>query len=522
MQGTDSSNSQATLEDSFTLQPIAVDPQQAIQRAEVDINFLAALCFADHMQYLFPDMFIAMWELLKEKIHLTRDFSKIALGIPRGFAKTTFIKLFIVYCILFTKKSFVLVISYNEDHAQSIIKDVCSMLGNENIVNLFGDFSLNQEINQAGLKVFKFRGRKVILKATGAKGGIRGLNHESHRPDLMIFEDYQRKDDSENEELSKKLYEDMLGTAMKANSPFGCLYLFIANMYPTPGSILKKLKENKDWVKLIVGAIRSDGTSLWEELHPIEQLLREYEEDLNAGVPQVFLAEKLNDETAGIKSGIDITRLPECPFEDDELPQGRAVVIDPAGDNPGADYNGVGLIGLYDGTPVVEDIILGKFNPFELIKTSIILAFNNGCRLICVENIAYQASLLFWFNKVCLDNGIEGFHFMPLNVGGGSKNAKIIAFLRDWQGIGKLGKMQENDKIQPQVYVKKKVRNKMINEVIKFNPIKKNNQDTCLDIGTFAKKVVEQHGDLMYMPYEENMQGMPGAAPRSIEENCLF
>lgn len=514
--------SQGNSEDNGFIEAVLVDPQQAIIKTERDLNFLAALCFAEHMKFLFPDMFIAMWELLKSKIHLFRDFSQLALGIPRGFAKTTLIKLWIVYCVLFTKKSFILVISYNEEHAQSIIKDVCTMLGSANIVQLFGDYTVNGGLNQAGLKTFRFRGRPIILKAVGAKGGIRGLNHEHYRPDLMIFEDYQRKDESENEELSKKLYEDMIGTAMKANSPFGCMYIYVGNMYATPGAILKKLKENPDWISLIVGAITANGESLWEELQPIEMLLNEYEKDLRAGVPQVFLAEKLNDETAGIKAGFDITRFPECPFDSDELPQGRAVVIDPSLDNPTSDYNGVGLIGLYDGTPVVENIILGKFNPMELIKTSIILAFQNGCRLICVENIAYQASLLFWFGKVCYDNGIEGFHFMPLNVGGGSKNAKIISMLRDWQGIGKLGEKVQDQTPKPQMYYKKKVRAMVINEVIKFNPIKKNNQDTCLDVGTFAKKVVEQHGDLMYMPYEAEMQGIPQAAPRTIEENCLF
>lgn len=519
--GIDSLKTEAVEEEyKSDLEPSLADPQEAIKRAELDLDFLAALCFAEHMKYLFPDMFIAMWQLLKDKVHLLRDFSQIALGIPRGFAKTTLIKLWIVYIVLFTRKNFILVISYAEEHAQSIIKDVCTMLSAPNIVQLFGDYQINDEIDQAGLKVFSFRGRKVILKAVGAKGGIRGLNHEHYRPDIMIFEDYQKKAESLNEELSKQLYEDMVGTAMKANSPFGCLYIYVANMYPTPGSILKKLKENSDWISLIVGAIKSDGTSLWEELQPIEQLIAEYEKDLRAGVPQVFLAEKLNDETAGIKSGFDITRFPVCPYELDELPQGRAVVIDPALDNPNSDYNGIGLIGLYDGDPVVEDIVLGKFNPYELIKHALMLAFDNGCRLICVENIAYQASLLFWFSKVCLDNGIEGFHFMPLNVGGGSKNTKIILMLRDWQGLGKLG--ETTDKAVPKIYYKLKVRPLVINEVIKLNPTKKNNQDTCLDIGVLAEKVIEQHRDLMYMPYEENMQTLPGTAPRTAIENCPF
>jgi len=279
-------------------------------------------------------------------------------------------------------------------------------------------------------------------------------------------------------------------------------------MYPTPGSILKKLKNNKDWISFIVGGITSDGKSLWEELQPLDQLLAEYEKDLNANHPEIFLSEVLNDENAGIKAGIDITKIPQFPFDDDELPQGRAIIVDPSLDNPTSDYNGVGLMGLYDGIPVLEQVKLKRYTPFELIKVAIILAMETGTRLICVENIAYQASLLFWFDKVCLDNGIVGFQFMPLNVGGKSKNAKIMSTLKELE--------------KAEIYVKPEVRPLLVNEIIKFNPLKKNNQDTCLDLATFMKKVVEQYGELMTMVYEAEYQMIGNAAPRSIEENCNF
>lgn len=514
IEGIDSSNLDSP--NDYGLVQAPVNPEESIKLAEQDMNWLGALCFPEVMKYLFPPMFIAIWSLLKSKVHLFRDFSKLALGIPRGFAKTTLIKLWIVYCILFTKKSFILVIAYAEDHAQSIIRDACSMLSSPNVIALFGDWELNKIKDQAGLKIFKFRGREIILKAVGAKGGIRGTNEGHKRPDLMIFEDYQKKAESEDEDVAKKLYEEMIGTAMKANSPFGCMYIYVGNMYATPGAILKKLKDNPDWISFIVGAIitnqeTGEAESLWEELHPLEQLVAEYESDLRANCPQVFLAEKLNDETAGIKAGIDITKIPIYPFALDELPQGRAVVIDPSLDNPTSDYNGVGLIGLYDGIPVFEKALLKRYSPLELIKQSLIMAYQNYTRLICVENVAYQSSLLFWFNQVCLDNGITGFIFMPLNVQGKSKNAKIAASLQ------KL--------VKSEILIKPEVRPLVINEIIKFNPLKKNNQDTCLDLLTFADKVVEQHRDLMLMDYELDIEGalLKGkAAPRLESENCLF
>lgn len=503
------------MENNQELDAIEVRNEEAVGLAKTDLNFLSALCLGIHMQFLFPPMFIAIWEFLKERVYLNRDFSQLAIGIPRGFAKTTVVKIWIVYCILFTSRTCIVIVSAIEEHGINIIKDVCDMLDNANIKALFGDWKLNVERDQQACKIMKFRGRRIILGAFGASGSIRGLNIGNDRPDMMIFEDYQKKKDSENEELSNSLYAEMIGTFMKSCSPFGCLFIFVANMYPTPGSILKKLKQNPDWTSFIVGAILSDGTSLWEELQPIKQLIEEYEKDLRAGHPEIFLSEKLNDENAGIKAGIDITKIPTFPFESGELPQGRAIVIDPALDNPNSDYNGIGLIGLFDGIPCLEQVKLGKFTPLELIKQSLILALATGTRLICVENVAYQASLLFWFTKVCQDNGIEGFIFMPLNVGPKSKNAKIGVALRELAGL--------NDKEgKPEIYVKNEVKPLLVNEIIKWNPLKKNNQDTVLDLLTFCKRVLEQYLDLMYMPYEAEVQQVAGAAPRELEDNCVF
>lgn len=486
---------------------VPVNTAAAIAKAEAELNFLGMICFAEHFVYLFPTMYLAIWDFMKSKVHLVRDFSKLAIGIPRGFAKTALMKLWIIYCVLFTTKKFILVISSNEDHAINIIKDVCDILSSVNITNLFGDWKLNAERNQVQSKIFKFRGRRIVLAAMGANGSIRGLNVGLDRPDVMILDDYQTKKESNNETISEELYKELIGTILKANSPFGCLYIFVANMYPTQGSILKKLKNNKDWLSFIVGAILSNGTSLWEQLQPLSQLLDEYEADLNAGHPEIFLSEKLNDETAGIKAGIDITKIEV--FEDEgDLPQGRAIVIDPALDNPTSDYNGIGLVGLYDGKPVLEKVILERFSPLELIKQSLILAFQTGTRLIVVESVAYQASLLFWFSKVCQDNGIEGFHFMPLKIGGGSKNAKIMATLQE------LAKKE--------IALKKEVKPLAVNEIIKFQPLKKNNQDTCLDLLSFMKKVVEQYADLMLMVYEADYQMIQGAAPLTELENSPF
>jgi hypothetical protein len=289
--------------------------------------------------------------------------------------------------------------------------------------------------------------------------------------------------------------------------------LYIGNMYATSGAILKKLKNNDEWLSLIVGAITETGESLWEDLQPLKQLLAEYRSDLKAGVPQVFLAEKLNDENAGIKAGIDITQLPKFPYDPNEIPQARGIVIDPALDNPQSDYNGVGLVGVFDGKPCLEEVELGKFSPLALIKVAIKMAFRTNTRVICVENAGYQASLLFWFTEVINQNNLQdcGFIFQPLDVGLKSKNTKIGDALKSY--------------VATEILVKDEPKMYLTNEIIKWNPGKRNNSDTTLDLLWMSVKIVEQYGPQMLLPFEAEIlsRGSTGLV-RVYEESetCSF
>lgn len=117
----------------------AYEQSQVFELARTSLNFMAALAAPALMKFLFPTIFLQIWNLLVSAVHKTRDFSKLAIGLPRGFGKTTFIKFFILYCILFTSRRYIIVISATEKHAINIITDVCTFLSNPNIRAVFGD-----------------------------------------------------------------------------------------------------------------------------------------------------------------------------------------------------------------------------------------------------------------------------------------------------------------------------------------------------------------------------------------------
>lgn len=480
-----SDSTEATGASAEELPEVAYNRANVEEQAKANLNFLAALAMPGVFTCLYPDILLAAWQLLTEKCELVRDFSKLALGIPRGHAKTTLMKLFILYCILFTNKRFILITAATGGMAENIVADVVDMLDEPNIVQVFGDWRLGIERDTNAVKKFGFRGRNIIIAALGAGGSLRGLNLKNERPDIMLFEDIQDAENAASPDQSRKLLVWMTGTAMKAKSPKGCLTIFVGNMFPDPGCILLKLKKAVDWVSFVVGGLLANGQALWEELQPREQLLAEFRADCELGVPEIFFAEVLNDPEAGKRSGIDLNKLPRNKFYADTMPQGKFITIDLATKKATADQVVINYHEVFDETPVSTHLIVGKFSPLEVIQEAVFLALDKGCPLICVETNGFQGAD-FWFRKVITELGIEGMHIVELKTGGIAKNSRINAWVREMFG----GTYYLHDDVRAQV----------VYQLGNYNPAKTDNLDDILDTCAYARQAIIEHWHILTLP----------------------
>jgi len=462
----------------------AFDSTQISNLCKNSLDFLAGIALPNIFKYFFPPVFIAVWKWLLEYVHKLRDFSQLALGLPRGFGKTMVVKLFILYCILFTQKKFILVLCETTAKAKNIIADVADMLDESNIKRAFGDWRIGIETDTQELKKFGFRGRNIILMGAGVESGIRGITIKNARPDVMIFDDIQSRACAESQTQSDTLEREMYGTAMKAKSPEGCLYLFIANMYPTKHSILRKLKSNPNWIKFIAGGIITGPNgpeSLWEDLQPLNQLMREFENDLESGHPEIFYAEVLNDENAASNNLIDLSKLPELPRQLGDIPAGNFIVIDPSNDKSNSDAVSIGYFEVHNGYPVLETLIDDRLSPGDTIRKSLQLAIENNCRLIVVESNAYQYSLLYWFRFLCEQMQLTGIEFVDVYSGSVNKASRILSMLKGYA--------------KGEIFVSQDCRAAVHLQITQFNPMKRDNIDGILDLLTYAPKVMELYGE---------------------------
>ena len=450
--------------------------------AKQDLDFLAGLIMPLVFKYCFPDVFKkGVWAWLVDYVSQRRTFPQLALGLPRGFAKSTLMKIYLIYCILFTDRQFILIVAATAKLAENILSDVMDMLEEPNIKAVFGDWKLGVEKDTQSLKKFGYRGRNIILATVGAEGSVRGLNIKNQRPDVILMDDIQSRECAESEVQSASLENWMIGTLMKAKSPTGCMFLFVANMYPTKHSILRKLKSNHTWIKFIVGGILADGTSLWEELQPIKQLTAEFENDLAMGHPEIFYSEVLNDENVSANNLIDLSKLPAVPYTEGDISAGNFILIDPATDKLGSDEVSVGYFEVHDAMPHLMKLEEGRFSPGETIRKALAFALTNNCRLIAVEANAYQYSLLYWFEFICQQMGIVGIEAVPIYSGSRSKNARILEMFKAYAN----GEMFAIDEARLVFHM----------QITNFNPMKRDNTDGVLDLMTYAPRVIQEFSE---------------------------
>jgi hypothetical protein len=279
-------------------------------------------------------------------------------------------------------------------------------------------------------------------------------------------------------------------------------------MYPTKWSILRKLKSNSNWIKFITGGILADGSSLWEDLQPVTQLMREYENDVASGHPEIFFAEVLNDETASANNLIDLSKLPALPFEDGDIPAGNYIIIDPASGKINSDAVAIGYFEVYDGYPVLRKLKNARFSPGDTIREALQLALENNCRLIAIESVAYQSTLLYWFRFITEQMGIYGIECVEVYPGGFSKNSRILSMFKALSS--------------GEVFVSEECRSEVFLQILQFNPLKRDNVDDILDLLTYAPKVLEMYGEYVVMSSQLIYQDNSRIEVLPPEVNCSF
>lgn len=412
-------------------QEVNVSTSEAYEKGKADINFFAALAMPEVCVFPLPLFYIAIWQILsnREEVDIGR-LMRFALGLPRGHAKTTFIKVLICWFIVYDKVSFALIICANSELADSLLADIHDILCSNNFTAIYGDWEAGLAIDSADTKKASYHGRAVVLVARGWSSGVRGLNLKNQRPDLIFCDDAQTRKNDESPTERIGLMKELVGTIFKAIAPRGDrLIIYVGNMY-SEECILNKFKNNSRWISMVTGAILSTGLPLWPELFSLEELLESYEHDEQLGMATLWFAEVMNDPKSEAQSLLP-NQLPDCPYQKIDDPDGVFITIDPAGFRKNSDDNVIAVHYKHDNIGYVAATLKGIIDPKELIKNALILAVNHGASLIAVEDVGYQQTLGFWLNHFIKESNITGVFVVPVSPHGRSKESRIRQFIQE-------------------------------------------------------------------------------------------
>lgn len=480
----------------------AYNREEMLTLAKADLDVLAGLALPEVFTLLFPPVFKAIWQLLVDSAEKTED-TKLDIGLPRGFAKTTVVKLYILYLVLFSDKRYILITAANAPKASHILADVKLLLTAPNIKALFGNILIDAESNNTTLLSFTFNGRRINIQSLGAGQDPRGANLSFNRPDVIISDDIQGRADAFSPVLSESLSDWYHASLMLAKSEKGCLFIYIGNMYPTKGCLLAKFRDSPDWISFIAGAILEDGKSIWEEFKSTKAIMRDLDEAVRNNTTHIFFSEILNDSKVSGNVIFDTTKLLiGKPTE----AQGSFIVIDPSGSKPTSNDTAIGLCKVHDGIPYLAELERGIYTPIETITRALDMASRHNVGVVIIENYAYQASLLTWFEYVCRMNGIFGIQCLPINRGTATKNGAITNMF---------GQLQAREiGLYPELV------GEVLSDIVRFNPMTQNNRDDLLDILVYLPlctiKYQNEIRQIIQASYEDLTQlGV-------VENNCDF
>lgn len=413
-------------------QEVSASVIDTYEKGKVDINFFASLCMPSVCIYPLPAFYVAIWYLIasnREEV-LVGKLLRFALGLPRSHAKTTFVKILIVWLIVYDKISFPLLVCSNSDLAEPLLADIHSILCSNNLKAIYGDWESGLVIDSASTKKAIYHGRSVAIVASGWAAGIRGLNLENARPDFILCDDVQTRKNDESPTERATLLKELVGTIFKAISPRGDRYIvYIGNMYSSE-CILNKLKNNSKWLSMVTGAILENGQPLWPELFSLEDLMESYVHDEELMLAHSWFAEIMNDPQS-IATSLLPNALPACPLSAIPEPDGVFITIDPAGFKKSSDDNVITLHYKFENKGYIMKRVVGILDPSEVIKAALNMAMDHGASLIGIEDVGYQQTLQFWMSFFMKEWNIQGVAVVPLKPHGRSKESRIRLFVAE-------------------------------------------------------------------------------------------
>jgi len=202
------------------------------------------------------------------RIIASDDVERFAFAAPRGNAKTTYILAFILFCVCYGLKRFVIYITSTAELANVFLGDIKTELeSNDRLLADFPDVCGRGRVWRENVIVTR---NGVKIQPLGAGKKIRGRKHGPYRPDLVVTDDIEDDEHVRNIDQRNKLFSWFTKAVLKARGVAQKCDFIITGTLLHFDSLLSRIvdpRKSPGWRSRIYKAVISwaSNQSLWDQ-----------------------------------------------------------------------------------------------------------------------------------------------------------------------------------------------------------------------------------------------------------------
>lgn len=440
---------------------VEIGRDELIEAMRTDCVTSLAFYLGDDLTLEVPPLHKEIWAELVEMVREVNlnewvDHMQKLFCVPRGFAKTTVVKVAITLFMRYSRLRFTIYASRTTIIARNACRDVYNWFIGDSDQALHGKCKVEKANETEGLWILligtpDFGVKRVILKALGSDQQVRGTNIDNWRPDLMILDDIEDNDTARTAESQMNLDIWLMGNLLKASARRS-VRIILGNMINSR-TMLYRFSKDPAWNPTIYGAIvRNKATgeleSLWEEFFPLEALLKEYKDYRSKGVGHVWVYEMMN-MTADTVFKTELSAAIRLPRPLPDQVTAGIITIDPA----------FGQKAWNDETAIVAHVKLqghviphavesrkGRWTEDQILDELISMSQYWNVATWGIESVAAQKLLIPLFTLMLKDRQYPDglIQMIPLPSGGTAKASRILAGAKA-VGSGSYGIVEEEE-----------------------------------------------------------------------------
>jgi predicted phage terminase large subunit-like protein len=206
-----------------------------------DVAAFAVKYFSHFMRDQATGEAISPAEFHKELYQMLLNEKLAAIAAPREHAKSTIVSvIFVLYCICYKLRRFIVLISDTQDQAALQMAAVKAELEfNDKLREDFGDLAGKDAWNVNDIRTVT----EISVAARGAGQSLRGLRYRGWRPDLVICDDLENDEAVANPERREALLRWFTGTVMNLGK--SCQIFVIGTILHYDSLLSALLDENR-------------------------------------------------------------------------------------------------------------------------------------------------------------------------------------------------------------------------------------------------------------------------------------